>query len=391
MRIGIVLSQTPGYSETFFTSKIKGLQARGYKVQLFVQKRSAAFNLCEVQLAPKVLSFLPLQIIKMLWVYVGLVPNLTRVKRFIKLERANSASWGSVFKSIYLNAHILNANLDWVHFGFATQALGSEYVAKAIGAKMAVSFRGFDLNVYPLKSPDCYHTLWETVDKVHSISEYLYKKAIGLGLSEKVPHRIITPAIAINYLPKPSETFTNILQITTIARLNWIKGLDTAIAAMGLLKKEGFEFQYHIIGDGNTKDFERYSFQVYEEDLTNLVIFHGKLSHDATLERLNATEIYLQPSINEGFCNAVLEAQALGKLAIASNVGALPENIIDRKTGWLFPVSDAKALAETIKKVTQLSMEEKEKISKKAKQRAQTHFTIEQQQQKFVSFYTEKL
>jgi colanic acid/amylovoran biosynthesis glycosyltransferase len=35
-KIGIVLSSTPGYSETFFKSKIKGLQESGYDVTLFV-------------------------------------------------------------------------------------------------------------------------------------------------------------------------------------------------------------------------------------------------------------------------------------------------------------------------------------------------------------------
>ena len=36
MKIGIVLSSTPSYSETFFISKIKGLQKHGFEVVLFV-------------------------------------------------------------------------------------------------------------------------------------------------------------------------------------------------------------------------------------------------------------------------------------------------------------------------------------------------------------------
>ncbi len=58
--------------------------------------------------------------------------------------------------------------------------------------------------------------------------------------------------------------------------------------------------------------------------------------------------IYVQPSLNEGFCNAVLEAQAMGKLTIASNVGGLPENIVDGKTGWLFENLSSESLAQQI-------------------------------------------
>src|SRR5690606_19790620 len=147
----------------------------------------------------------------------------------------------------YLNAHLLKAKLDWLHFGFATMSLGSETVAKAIEAKMAVSFRGFDINVYPIKYPGCYKTLWKYVDKVHSISNYLYDKAILMGLSEATPFAIMTPAVQLENFPSAKDvTQNNTIKIVTIARLTWIKGLDVAIGAMGILKEKGFDLKYYI-------------------------------------------------------------------------------------------------------------------------------------------------
>src|SRR5690606_16415229 len=98
---------------------------------------------------------------------------LSVIVRYIKLERKEGTRWVLILKKIYLNAYILKQKLDWLHFGFATMALGSETVAKAIGAKMAVSFRGFDIAVYPIKNPGCYKTLWKYVDKLHAISDDL--------------------------------------------------------------------------------------------------------------------------------------------------------------------------------------------------------------------------
>ncbi|MCB0464051.1 MAG: glycosyltransferase family 4 protein, partial [Aequorivita sp.] len=322
MKIGIVLSQTPGYSETFFNSKIKGLKNNGIDVRMYCQSKKNDFSLCPVTQSPIVSRNPLLQSWYFLKEFLLLLPHLPVVLRYIKLERMEGTGPFHILKKIYLNAHLLKAKLDWLHFGFATMALGSETVAKAISAKMAVSFRGFDINVYPLKHPNCYKMLWKHVDKVHSISHYLLNKAISMGLSVETPFAIITPAVQLDALPMPKTVTTSseIIKIVTIARLTWIKGLDVAIAAMEKLKGKGIKLTYYIIGEGDQNYTERYKFMVYELGLKEEVVFCGKLSHKETLEHLNTAHIYVQPSLNEGFCNAVLEAQALGKLTIASNV-----------------------------------------------------------------------
>ena len=49
MKIGIVLSSLPLYSETFFISKIEGLQKCGFEVVLFVGYGNKNFDLCKVK------------------------------------------------------------------------------------------------------------------------------------------------------------------------------------------------------------------------------------------------------------------------------------------------------------------------------------------------------
>ena len=388
MKIGIVLSNTPGYSETFFNSKIKGLQANGVEVVLFVQSESDDFSLCRVIKQPKVYKKNPIvQMGLFYWIFISLIPFLPKVLRYLKLELKQKISFYRVLKNIYLNSSLLKQDLDWLHFGFATQAIGSELVAKAIGAKMAVSFRGFDINVYPLKHPNCYDLLWQQVDKVHSISIYLLEKAYDYGLNRKVPFKIITPAVVLDEIPNSTIKSTKYVQLVTIARLSWIKGVDVAIEAMKFLKEKNIAFEYHIIGSGSIKDIERYKFQAYEYNLKEHIKFHGKLSHQETLTFLSKADIYIQPSLNEGFCNAVLEAQAMGKLCVVSDIGGLPENIEDGKTGWLVPKSNPIVLADKILEIINLSDFEKQQISQNAIKRIEKNFTIEQQQKKFVNFY----
>jgi colanic acid/amylovoran biosynthesis glycosyltransferase len=391
MRIGIVLATTPGYSETFFNSKIKGLQRNGMDVRLYCQSKKTDFSLCPVILRPKISRNPLFQFWYFLKEYFLLLLHVTVVFRFIKLELNDGTSFFNILKKVYLNAHLLKAKLDWLHFGFATQTLGSETAAKAIGAKMAVSFRGFDINVYPIKHPGCYKTLWKHVDKVHSISQYLLNKSIEMGLSPETSTAIISPAVDLEKLPKFNMSANaKQLKIVTIARLTWIKGLDVAMAAMQKLKHKEISFTYYIIGEGNKTQTERYKFMVYELGLKNEVVFCGKLSHQETLEHLLDADLYVQPSINEGFCNAVLEAQAMGKLTIASNTGGLPENILNGKTGWLFENMSAEDLAQKIEVVLALSKEEKALISENAKKRVVEVFTVQKQQLEFLHFYNGK-
>lgn len=355
---------------------------------LFVQQKDPSFQLCEVRKAPKVYSSAVMQGMASFGILVTLGVYPKRVLRFWRQERKTGKSVAAVFKSIYLNAHILKARLDWLHFGFATMALGREQVGHAIGAKVAVSFRGFDLNVYPLKHSQCYDLLWKNLNKVHSISMYLLKEAQELGLSEKIPSSIITPAVDLAKLPtvKPPVAKQKVF-LLTIARLHWIKGLDLALQAMALLKNNGIPFEYHIIGTGEQKQKERLQFMALELGISDTVIFHGKCSHQETLGFLGKTEIYIQPSLNEGFCNAVLEAQAMGISTLASNVGGLPENIKEGETGWLFECGNPDDLARKLNTILNCTAEEKKQISMAAIKRVRQYFSIEDQQEKFISFY----
>ena len=61
-------------------------------------------------------------------------------------------------------------------------------------------------------------------------------------------------------------------------------------------------------------------------------------------------DIYIQPSIQEGFCNSVLEAQAMGLLVIVSDAEGLHENVINNVTGWVVKKRNPILLSEKLRK-----------------------------------------
>ncbi|MGR7811997.1 glycosyltransferase family 4 protein [Lacinutrix undariae] len=386
-KIALVLAQPPAYSETFFNSKIKGLQAHGYTVTLYVGKANSKFKLCKVVVAPKVSKQLFIQLLRSFCICITLLFHLKAVRKFIQLEHGSKSRWTQVFKRLYLNSHLLKARADWVHFGFATLALQREHVAKAIGAKLAVSLRGFDIAIYPLKHNNCYHTLWPQVDKVHVISDDLLALAYKEGLPNTTPFTKITPAIDAHFFScSNSIKDGKVTELLTVGRLHWKKGLVTTLEALAFVKAKGIAFKYKIIGDGSER--EALLFAIHQLGLEAEVEVLPAVSPKVVAEYMQKADVYLQYSVQEGFCNAVLEAQASGCLCIVSDAEGLPENVIHGETGWVVPKRSPHLLATCIKTVVNLEFLEKEQFQKRARMRIEDAFTLAQQQKAFVEFYT---
>ncbi|HKO76853.1 MAG TPA: glycosyltransferase family 4 protein [Flavobacterium sp.] len=389
MRIGLVLPAVPGYSETFFVNKIRGLHLHGHEVFLFVSGSHIVktFEGATVVAAPKLSGNLPLVFLQESCSFlILLLLNFKVVRQFYRLERNEGTSFFSILKKMIINHHLLSAKLDWLHFGFGTMALERENVAQAIGAKMAVSFRGFDIAIYPLKNPNCYDKLWKKVDKVHVISDDIADLVYKNGFQNKEKIFKVCPAIDVNYFSNVKETEANQkIQILTIARLHWKKGLEYTLEALALLKKKGVAFQYTIVGDGIEK--ERLLFAAHQLGLTDSITFTGKLEPTVVRQLLGDATLYVQYSIQEGFCNAVLEAQAMGKLCIVSDAEGLSENVIDGVTGFVVAKRNPVSLAEKIQAVTEMTENEKSLMTEKAISRMKNEFTLEQQQNKFLAFY----
>ena len=389
MRIGLVLAEAPGYSETFFRSKVNGLRAFGHKVYVFVgsnaknQSDIKGIKAWPVYKNNPVMQVLTL-LVALIWVFAR-TPG--RAINYIGLERGEGRSLTESLQKLYLSAHIITRKLDWLHFGFATLTVGKENVAGAMGAKMAVSFRGFDVSIYPLKHENVYKNLWPRVDKIHTISDDLYKVALNLGLPQAIPVQKITPAI-------DTEKFNNkagaaqtsaALTILTVARLHWKKGIEYALAAMKLLREKNIDFHYQIVGDG--PEYERLIFEANQYGIQDKVSFLGKLPPGEIASLMQQNSIYLQPSIQEGFCNAVLEAQSSGMLCIVSDAEGLGENVLNEETGWVLPKRDFQAIADKIVWISKAGDEQLSRIRQKAVTRVKEEFDVKKQIREFISFY----
>jgi len=115
--------------------------------------------------------------------------------------------------------------------------------------------------------------------------------------------------------------------------------------------------------------------KVSDMGLNDHVRFTGWLFKNQLVTAMQAIDILVFPStIPEGFGLPVVEAALAGKPTVSTNLGSMPELILDDYTGWLIPRNDSDELAKCILKAVSNPKRIKE-MGKRARKRALNRFT----------------
>ena len=142
------------------------------------------------------------------------------------------------------------------------------------------------------------------------------------------------------------------LKIVFVGRLAEVKGVKYLIDAMAILRNKNIDFELQIFGDGFLrKSLEE---QVDKYGLSEFIIFNGFIEHSALSTALKEFDIFIGPSITtslgeaEGFGLVFLEAMAAGLVVISTNVGGIPDIVIDKETGILIEEKNSNAIAGAV-------------------------------------------
>src|SRR3989338_4494192 len=81
------------------------------------------------------------------------------------------------------------------------------------------------------------------------------------------------------------------------------------------------------------------------------IAFRGNLQHEKVLEYLAAADVFALNTSYEGLSHQILEAMAVGRPVLTTDVGGNPELIKDGESGFLVKFNDKNALKSTILKI----------------------------------------
>jgi glycosyltransferase involved in cell wall biosynthesis len=132
--------------------------------------------------------------------------------------------------------------------------------------------------------------------------------------------------------------------VGVVARLEPEKGHPTLIEAWPIVLRAVPDAYLLIVGEGSRRD--ALEAQARELRVAHRVVFTGR--RDDVPAVTAALDVAVLPSYREAQGLTILEAMALSRPVVASNVGGIPEMIEDGRTGLLVPPHDADALAAAI-------------------------------------------
>ncbi len=208
-----------------------------------------------------------------------------------------------------------------------------------------------------------------------SCSPSLLRRGLGGGLKEQ------------------SKTF----KIITVGRTSPIKDYETLIKAIEFLNQElgirNQELLVEIIGkpitDEDKEYFVRLQKMIKQKGLEKIIKFKGAVPNKEIINYLSQADLFAHMSRTGSLDKAILEAMAVGLPVISSNKAVLNDVLgkeLKDKLGY--PEGDAKAMAERIKEIMNLSPEEREKLEKRLRNIVESKHSLERLVKKIIDSLT---
>jgi glycosyltransferase involved in cell wall biosynthesis len=181
--------------------------------------------------------------------------------------------------------------------------------------------------------------------------------AVSRSTAETISHEIGIAASMIRVIPNGLEDQSSALSreearrrlnvppdsfvVGSVGRLHPLKGIADLLRAAGIVRASVPGLHVVVVGDG--PDQPRLSELTREMNLADMVTMTGARSDVADI--LPAFDVFAMPSYGEGLPIALLEAMRAGIPAVVTNVGGMPEAVVDGQTGFITKPADAESLA----------------------------------------------
>jgi len=188
------------------------------------------------------------------------------------------------------------------------------------------------------------------------------------------------------YCPAPRKTTGKGIIFASVARLVLQKGHTYLLDAIPRILDKYPDARWKFAGSGD-KEAELKQ-KVSALGIDHAVEFLG--DQEDIPNFLNSIDVFILPSLWEGFPNVLLEAMACAKPVIATSVEGTVELVVDSETGLLVPMQNPQALEDAM--LTMLENPELiDKYGQNGRHRVDEKFSLEKQIQEFETMYDQLL
>lgn len=323
---------------------------------------------------------------------------LLKTEHFCISTLKNKSPFTIITNAFRLARIIKKHKIKIIHARSRVPAWSAYLASKMTGCKFVTTFHG----TYNINFPKClkrkYNSVMTKGEKVIAVSNFIKdhmghnyqidpKKVTvihrGVDLEifadSKVPgQRLIDMK---NKMPIPDDKFI----IAMPGRVTPWKGQKVMLEALKKLNRQ--DVCCLIVGDIKQKPkyYRELQNLIKEYKLENQVVFTGDIADMPTIYKLS--DLVVASSIEpEAFGRIPIEAQAMGKIVIASDIGGFKETIKNGKTGFLFEAGDSNTLSKLMLAAIKFPLKVKKQIKQDAINNAH-NFSLEKMQDQTLKLY----
>lgn len=359
-RVGYVLKVFPRLSETFILNEILELEAQGVAVDIFSlhAPNDPRFH-GELSRLRAEITYLPRPDSSELWQKVwsrwngdGLEPAAAGEAFVAALRRHVPDGLKQFLQALYLASEIHRRGISHLHAHFATSATSVALLAHLLSG-VSFSFTAHAKDIYHREQSEA--SLAEALRRAAfavTVTDYNAARLEQICPEARQKIRRIYNGIPVDRLLPAPPLENGAPTLVSVGRLVEKKGFPYLIEACRLLRDRGRTFCCLIIGSGERERQLREL--IARLELTGVVRLCGAQSHESVVETIGAGDIMALPCIvgedgnRDALPTVLLEAMALGRPVVSTDLEGVTEIVDHEQTGLLVPQRQSAPLAEAI-------------------------------------------
>jgi glycosyltransferase involved in cell wall biosynthesis len=368
------------------------LAKRGVKVYAIrskIEKESTSYGInfqgIERIVDPQVLNFL--------------ARNITCYPPISLIRKPISLYWENLYA---LNASrvIRKNDVDLIHAHFAyPEGFIGFLVKRKTGKPLIVTCHGYDILTEPsvrygvrlsLRFNAIVSKVLNKADAIITASRATFNEVIRIiGDSEKVhlvPNGVdiqrFNPSLDGSYMKRRWGIADHVKVIFTLKAHEPVYGIEYMLRAASLLKRSDVIFV--IGGDGSLRPYHEQL--AVDLGIREKTIFVGMIPRAEVPYYYAMSDIVVVPSLQEAFGLVVSEALACGKPVIGTQVGGIPDQILNGYNGFLVKPKDPKEIAEKILWLIE-HPDEAKRMGMNGRKIVEEKFDINKRIEKIISLY----
>lgn len=268
---------------------------------------------------------------------------------------------------------------DIVHTAAAEANFHGTIAAKLAGVKIIIA-EEIGLPNHSIISRKVFRQIYKQINCVICVSQAVKNTLISFNeIKESMGIVVYNPVSVPKIL---TEKRSDVFHLVYVGRLEKIKNVDFLINWVARLKTTK-KIRLTIVGEGT----ERRALEnlVDRYCLNDQIVLTGFLDKPESI--VSQANLFVLPSLSEGFGIAVVEAMLQGIPCVCSNVGGIPEFIVDNENGWLFDPTCEESIDQKMNHILNLSIEEIKSIGLKGRNSVIGKFSIKRYVERIQSIY----